>query len=206
MFWFVVSFVFWAAVHSVTAASSTKAAFRKRFGDAAYAGFYRLLYNFFSLLSFFPILYLLWVQVPSLTLWSILMPWRILTMTIQFLALLGLAFSLLQTDVWSFLGLRQAIRYLRGAENPPASPRLVTSGTYRWVRHPLYFFSLAVIWLNPAMTLASLLFNIVATLYFWIGSIYEERRLTAEFGDKYKAYRRNVPRLLPMRIPGRQGV
>ena len=206
MFWFLISFIFWAAVHSVTAASSTKAAFRKHFGDAAYAGFYRLLYNIFSLLSFLPILYLLWVQVPALTLWSIPLPWRILTMIIQLLALLGLALSLLQTDVWSFLGLRQAIRYLRGAENPAAPPRLVTSGTYRWVRHPLYSFSLLVIWLNPVMTLSSLLFNIVATLYFWIGSIYEERRLTAEFGDKYRAYRRNVPRLLPTRIPSRPGL
>jgi protein-S-isoprenylcysteine O-methyltransferase Ste14 len=74
------------------------------------------------------------------------------------------------------------------------------------VRHPLYFFSLLFIWLNPQMTLASLLFNLLATLYFWVGSIYEERRLTAEFGEAYKAYRREVPRLLPTRILSRDPV
>lgn len=206
MIWFALSFLLWAIVHSVTAASSTKVAFRKTFGAAVYAGFYRLLYNIFSLLSFLPILYLLWTQVPSLTLWSIPMPWRIITLAIQLFALLGLALSLLQTDVWSFLGLRQVYDYLRRAENPPITPRLVTSGTYRWVRHPLYLFSLLFIWLNPQMTLASFIFNVLATLYFWIGSIYEERRLSAEFGEAYETYRRSVPRFLPTRIASQDAV
>jgi len=54
--------------------------------------------------------------------------------------------------------------------------------------------------LNPVMTLGSFLFNVLATLYFWIGSIYEERRLLAAFGEAYEEYKRSVPGLVPIRI------
>ena len=35
------------------------------------------------------------------------------------------------------------------------------------------------------------------TLYFWLGSIHEESRLVAEFGEAYKEYQTLVPRLIP---------
>jgi len=200
MIWFVIGFVIWAVVHSVTAASETKSAFRERFGERAYQGWYRLLYNLISLLTFLPILYILWTHIPQVTLWTIPYPLRIASMIIQLLALVGLAISLLQTDVWSFMGLRQAARFLQGADDPAVPDRFVRTGTYRWVRHPLYFFSLLFLWLNPVMTLGSFLFNVLATLYFWIGSIYEERRLLAAFGEAYEEYKRSVPGLVPIRI------
>lgn len=203
MIWFIISFVIWALVHSVSASTSTKTAFRKRFGERAYQGQYRLLYNLISVVTFLPILYILWLQIPQIKLWSIPFPWYFLTMGIQLLALIGLAISLLQTDVWSFVGLRQAFRFMQGVEDPAVPEQFVTSGTYGWVRHPLYFFSLVILWLNPEMTLGSLLFNVLATLYFWIGSVYEERRLLAAYGEDYEDYQRDVPRLFPKRIYGR---
>jgi protein-S-isoprenylcysteine O-methyltransferase Ste14 len=200
MIWFLLGFVIWAIVHSVTAAPSAKGVFRTRFGERAYQGLYRLFYNLISVVSFLPILYILWTQISQVTLWTIPYPWRIITMGIQLLALVGLAISLLQTDIWSFAGLRQAARFWQGAEDPAVSDKFINTGTYGWVRHPLYFFSLLFLWLNPVMTLGVFLFNILATLYFWIGSIYEERRLLAAFGEAYKEYKRTVPGLLPYRI------
>jgi len=200
MIWFVIGFAVWAVVHSVTAASATKSAFRKQFGERAFQGWYRLLYNLISLLTFVPILYALWANIPQVTLWTIPYPLRIASMIIQLLALVGLAISLLQTDVWSFMGLRQAVRFLQGADAPAVPDRFVKTGTYRWVRHPLYFFSLLFLWLNPVMTLGSFLFNVLAALYFWIGSIYEERRLSVAFGEAYEEYKRTVPGLVPIRI------
>ena len=47
------------------------------------------------------------------------------------------------------------------------------------------------------MTRNVLALNIGITLYFWIGSIYEERRLVAEFGEAYREHQRRVPRLVP---------
>lgn len=204
MIWFLISFVIWALVHSITASTATKTAFRNRFGDRAYQGFYRLIYNLISLVTLLPILAILWSLVPQFTLWIIPTPWRFITMGIQLLALIGLAISLLQTDIWSFVGLRQAARFLSGAADPSVPNKFVNTGTYRWVRHPLYFFSLLFLWLNPVMMLSAFLFNVLATLYFWVGSIYEERRLLADFGEAYSEYQRLVPGLLPIRISGRQ--
>jgi protein-S-isoprenylcysteine O-methyltransferase Ste14 len=73
----------------------------------------------------------------------------------------------------------------------------VTSGLYRWVRHPLYTLGLAFLWLTPVMTTSLLAFNVGMSVYAVIGSIFEERRLLAEFGTAYLEYRRRVPRLLP---------
>ena len=56
-----------------------------------------------------------------------------------------------------------------------------------------------LLWLSPVMTLNLLVTYLLISLYFYIGSIYEERRLLAEFGAAYQAYRRCVPRLIPWR-------
>jgi len=79
-----------------------------------------------------------------------------------------------------------------------APPKLYTGGAYGWVRHPLYFFSLIILWLIPAMTVNILAFNLGASLYFYIGSIFEERKLVAEFGDVYREHQRSVPMLIPV--------
>lgn len=198
---FALSFVIWAVVHSVTAAASTKAFVRRRFGERAFAGWYRLIYNVLALISFVPVLYFLWTGFPQRVLWTIPAPLRYVTIMVQLLALLGLALSLLQTDVWAFIGVRQVVRFLQGAADPEPPATLVQSGPYAWVRHPLYTFSLVFLWLNPVMSLSSLVLNLFATAYFWIGSIYEERRLVREFGDGYRSYQARVPRLLPLKRP-----
>jgi protein-S-isoprenylcysteine O-methyltransferase Ste14 len=197
MIWFLLSFLIWAFVHSLTAGPAMKKALRKWLGDRLYHGLYRLFYNVISVVTFVPVLYILWFVVPQETLWSIPYPWRYLTMGLQVGALIGLAISLLQTDVWTFLGLRQAFLLLKGSADPTVPVPFVSTGTYRLVRHPLYFFSLVFIWLNPVMGLGSFLFDVLATIYFWIGSIYEERRLLAAYGEAYKEYQQKVPRLLP---------
>ncbi len=47
------------------------------------------------------------------------------------------------------------------------------------------------------MTVNILAFNVASTLYFWIGSIFEERKLIAEFGPAYRLHQQQVPRLFP---------
>jgi protein-S-isoprenylcysteine O-methyltransferase Ste14 len=194
---FLLSFIIWAVLHSLTAGPAGKERFRARFGQRAYEGWYRLIYNAFSVLSILPVMAALYLAVPAQNLWVIAKPWSNLALAARLLALIGLGFSLWQTDVLSFLGIRQLIRYWQGEPFPAAGDRFVESGTYAWVRHPLYLFSMIYIWLNPIMTLSTLSFNIMATLYFGIGSIYEEHRLQAAFGERYIQYRQRVPRFVP---------
>ena len=47
------------------------------------------------------------------------------------------------------------------------------------------------------MSLNWLAFAVSCNVYFFIGSIFEERKLVREFGDAYRAYQQRVPRLLP---------
>jgi protein-S-isoprenylcysteine O-methyltransferase Ste14 len=47
------------------------------------------------------------------------------------------------------------------------------------------------------MTLNRLALVAGVHVYFWIGSIFEERKLVREFGDAYRDYQHRVPRLLP---------
>jgi protein-S-isoprenylcysteine O-methyltransferase Ste14 len=98
-------------------------------------------------------------------------------------------------DQWSFLGLRQAIVALRGAESAPTPfmlPRL-----YRVVRHPMYLGLIVTFWATPDMTVGHALYAVGMTLYILIGVRFEERALTASFGDAYRDYQRRVPMLLP---------
>ncbi|MGF1504325.1 MAG: methyltransferase family protein, partial [Anaerolineae bacterium] len=91
-------------------------------------------------------------------------------------------------DLFRFIGIAQALAFLEGKELPLLSEPLNTGGVYRIVRHPLYFFSLLIIWPNPTMTTTLLAFNLAATLYFFIGSRVEEQRLLAMHGEDYAKY------------------
>ena len=197
---FLISFVTWAVLHSVTAADGIKQRIRSRMGEAAFQGLYRLLYNLFAGASFIPVLYVLATQVPDTQLWTIPTPWRILAYLVQLAGLIGLGFSLWQTDLWEFVGMRQAMAYF-GRQGPTQQPaQLITAGLYGIVRHPIYFFSLLILWFNPVVGLGTLIFNLLATAYFWIGSRYEERRLSAAFGDAYREYQQHVPMLFPIKL------
>ncbi len=76
---------------------------------------------------------------------------------------------------------------------------LIRSGPYRWVRHPIYTGFLVGL-LGSAITVSTGdafigLAVVVATCMVKIRR--EERLLTAEFGDSYRQFQRDVPMLLP---------
>ncbi len=115
----------------------------------------------------------------------------------------GLILSAFAGILWCFrslggfdaFGAQAVISQAKGAAPPSAS--LSIRGPYRWVRHPIYFFGLVVFWARLVLPLDWLLFNVLFTVWFVIGSVFEERDLVAEFGDAYRAYQRTVPMLLP---------
>ena len=197
---FIITFIIWALLHSLTAANRTKDWVRQRVGERPYQGLYRLFYNVFAVVTFVPVMWVTAVNLPNTDLWNISAPWSYAANLVQLIGIIGLGIALFQTDFWDFVGLRQAARYLGGEAEINLPPRLVTGGMYALVRHPLYFFSLLVIWFTPAMTRQTLIFNLFTTMYLWAGSRVEERRLTAFFGDIYHDYKQRVPRLFPVRL------
>jgi protein-S-isoprenylcysteine O-methyltransferase Ste14 len=77
-------------------------------------------------------------------------------------------------------------------------PELVTSGPYRFVRHPIYSGILvAGVGTALALSLMWLAAAIPAGLYFGYSAIVEERYLTEQFPDTYPSYKRSTKMLVP---------
>ena len=86
------------------------------------------------------------------------------------------------------------------ALDPLASGR--TAGPFAWTRHPLNVVPLPVLWLSPVMTTTLFAFNVVATVYLYVGSLHEEARLRAAYGPDYEGYRQSgIPLEAPRRNP-----
>ena len=180
----------YGVVHSLLAFPRAKALARRWFGPAA-DRWYRLGYNLFGVISFLPVLALP-ALLPDQTLYTIPTPWSYLALAGQAAAVVMLAVGVMQTGAWKFLGLQQAF-----APENQSPPRLVLTGLYRWVRHPLYTAGLLFIWLIPVMTANLLALNIGLTIYLIVGALFEERKLVREFGEAYLQYRKVTPMLIP---------
>ena len=183
------AFAVWGIVHSLLASFALKDFFRKTLGDA-FMRAYRLGYNIFSAFSLLPILWLIWI-LPNRTLYLIAAPWKYLTLAGQGVAAFLLLYGVLQTDTLSFVGLRQLV------EPESKSGTLVTSGLYRFVRHPLYSAGLLFLWLTATMTINQLIVYISATIYIFIGAYFEEVKLLREYGSTYAEYKSVTPMIIP---------
>jgi len=179
----------WGIVHSVLASLIAKDTFRAWLGNG-FMRLYRLAYNAFSVLSFAPILWLAWT-LPNQPLYEVPAPWRYLMLAGQGASVLMLLVGVLQTDTLNFIGLGQLFQE---KEKPS---KLVVSGLYRYMRHPLYTAGLLFLWLSPSVSVNSFTLYVAATIYIVIGAYFEERKLLREFGPAYAEYKKKTPMLIP---------
>jgi methanethiol S-methyltransferase len=93
-------------------------------------------------------------------------------------------------------GLRQV--WLHARRIPYAGSSFTTALLYRFVRHPIMLGFLIAFWATPELTVGHLLFAALTTGYILLGIHLEERDLLKLHGERYAAYRREVPRLLPL--------
>jgi protein-S-isoprenylcysteine O-methyltransferase Ste14 len=103
-------------------------------------------------------------------------------------------------DGLELFGVRQVLAYFRGREL--AGTPFRTPGLYRLVRHPMMTGMLMTFWAGPTMTQGRLLLAAAMSGYIlaavkWL----EERDLRKTFGTEYERYEREVPMLLPVRMP-----
>lgn len=103
-----------------------------------------------------------------------------------------------EIDHFELFGVRQAWAALFGRELKPH--RFQARYIYAWVRHPIQTGILMGVWLAPTMSMSRLLFASLMTLYVLVGLYFEERDLVRQFGERYRRYMREVPRLFPVTV------
>ena len=178
-------------IHSLIAANGFKHLIYRLLGEGA-KKYYRLFYSLFASVTLLPVL-ILPAVIPDQTLYKIPEPLVYFTVFIQSVSVLLLVYSVLQTGALQFIGLSQAFGLKR-------EDKLNTDGLYRYMRHPLYTFSLLVLWLTPTMTRNFALLYASLTVYIIIGAIFEERKLLQTFGAAYQEYRAKTPFLIPLKF------
>jgi len=144
---------------------------------------------------------LLFWQPTDLTFFSANAPLRWLLRGCYFGGILGFVWGVCALGSFDGFGTRPITAAIDGKalKTPPFTIR----GPYRWVRHPLYAFTIVLLWSYPDLTADRLLLNVMWTVWIFIGAHLEERDLVSTFGESYGAYQRQVPMLLPLRLPDR---
>lgn len=125
--------------------------------------------------------------------------WSWILRALFFLSLAGFHWGVRSLGSFDALGIKKIRRHLQNKATVPMP--LAVRGAYRWVRHPLYFFCLVMIWSCPVLTADRLLFNVLWTLWIVAGTVLEERDLVREFGEQYRRYQAQVPMLIPYKAP-----
>jgi len=178
-----------ASLHSLLAGTWIKRRAQRAFGGRAMR-WYRLFFTIVAVVTAIPLLYLLYL-FPGEVLYVVPSPWRWLMVAGQVAAALAFSKTFMETGPLQFLGNRPGNSEGEGADE------LIVQGVYCRVGHPLFLFALIFLWLTPVMTENLLVLYLLATVYFHLGSIHEERMLAEKFGEAYRDYQRWVPRIVP---------
>ena len=98
--------------------------------------------------------------------------------------------------IWMFRSLDTNITPVHEARE---SAKLITSGPYRWIRHPLYSFGFALL---IALSVITAMWWLAACAALFIGFMLwrvpkEEAILVGVFGDAYRSYMTRTGRFLP---------
>jgi len=199
--------VAFALLHSALASRAAKQAAAAMAGERRAHAAYRLFYVGQSLLTF-SLLLAYGSRLPTRTLYRVHGPFALLLRAGQAAGCAHLLAATRPSGLLRLAGWRNLQEYRQGlpvapgpvAQGPEQGPHgaLQAAGPFRWSRHPLNFTGMPIFWLTPHMTTRRLAFNLVSSLYFILGSLHEEARLEAAYGERYRRYQRSgVPFFWP---------
>lgn len=147
------------------------------------------------------VLFLLWRPIPAVV-WNVQAPAvRVAVLALSAFGWIFALFSTLLLNHFELFGLRQVFLAARRRDLPAQQFR--APWFYKWVRHPLYLGFIIAFWAISTMTVGHLVFALGMLGYILMAIQLEERDLLREFGAQYRAYRDQVPALVPLprRVP-----
>ena len=180
----VVLFTVFALHHSLMARTGAKAWITR----TVPAELERSVYVWVASLLFLAVCWL-WQPLPGMA-WAIDGPWR---WVMWFLVVTGIAMTARAASaigVWELAGVR--------VPSPDRPVEFKVTGLFGFVRHPIYLAWILMVFGMQRMTYSRLLFAVISTAYLVAAIRWEEASLVEAFGEKYRAYQRQVKsRLLP---------
>jgi methanethiol S-methyltransferase len=158
--------------------------------------YHRLLYNIFSVVTLIPVvIYSLSMRQEPFLVWDgYLLPVKYVLLAT------GILFFVLGAkhyDAAVFLGLTQ-IKDRTKHILLNKSGKLSSRGILGVVRHPFYAGIFPLLW-SSDLDITTLIVNVILSVYVIIGTLLEERKLIAEFGDAYHDYQQRVSMLFPLK-------
>jgi len=182
----------WCVLHSWYVAHGTQR-WLARVGGRYYV-FNRLVFAIGSTLSV-GVLLIYWHNMPAKMLFAWPGWWQVLRwgglMLAGYLFLRGAQVY----DNWAFVGLRQVAGFR--SKGTGAASGLIRDGILRNIRHPYYSGAFVFLVFYLPITDINLVWRGVFFVYVYVGTLLEERKLLAEFGEEYRRYQREVPMFFP---------
>jgi protein-S-isoprenylcysteine O-methyltransferase Ste14 len=180
----VLLFTIFALHHSVMARTGAKAWLLRQVAPDRE----RSVYVWIASLLFLAVCWL-WRPLPG-AIWETSGVLFLVLLAIQVLGVLLTLQAARIVGVWELAGVRQP--------DPTQPIEFRASGPFAIVRHPIYLGWLLIVFAAPVMTNSRLLFAVVSSAYLIAAIPWEEASLVESFGEKYRAYQRQMPwRLIP---------
>ena len=202
-------FIVFALSHSLLASQAAKQASARLFGTRLRNGLYRFVYNATAVLCLVP-LAIWFVRLPDRTLYKVRLPFSLVMYGVQAASLLMAVVAARVVGVGRITGIERVTRLIAG-ETPPAEPEaqgpplklrgeMEVVGPFRFTRHPLNLAPIGVFAFFPHMTVNRAVLAILSLIYLMLGSVHEEARLRARYGEAYRTYQGSgVPFYFPLR-------
>ncbi len=187
----IIAWVAWGALHSALATTGgRRLLFRVSTASESTPHRVRLAYNLMAGITLMiPAAVYMWANVSSPT----VVDWPDYLVALQAVIVLAAVLLFVLTarvyDMREFLGLPGPMHI--------AMADLTFDGPLRIVRHPWYLGILLLIW-SRDLTSVDIALNIAVSAYLVVGTILEERKLVAAYGQKYSDYQKSTPMLLPL--------
>lgn len=190
-----------ACVHSLLASRTAKTTAVALFGERTRNGLYRPFYNILAISTLGALIFY-GTELPDRELYRVRgVSARLMRFT-QIAAIIYMVYGMRQIGFLRFYGVSNLTALVKGqtfvlpepeAQGPvlDTNGKMKAAGPFQASRHPLTFGMLPVFWLMPRMTVNLAAFNLVATVYMFAGSLHEEKRLRAAYGQAYLDYQKS---------------